>query len=401
MDLRLHISDYNYSLPAERIAQYPAAERDFSKLLIYKGGQAITKDRFNRVSDYLAGNSLVIFNNTRVIHARILFTSDTGSNIELFCLRPVDPEDYETAFNKTGECIWECLVGNLRKWKNPVLKKYTSDGKQSLELRAEMLSKTSYGYRIKFSWSDASLPYSEILNRAGILPLPPYIKRNPVETDNYRYQTIYARNEGSVAAPTAGLHFTEAILKQLQEKNIPGATVTLHVGAGTFLPVRTDAIADHPMHAEEFAVTSGTLEVLLNHNGPLVAVGTTTVRTLESLYWLGAKLITTGSASTELDQWEPYRIKDSICKKDSLEALYAYLRQRHMDEFTASTRIMIIPGYQYRLVDQLITNFHQPRSTLLLLVAAFIGEDWKRVYQYALENNFRFLSYGDSSLLIP
>lgn len=401
MDLRLHISDYNYSLPAERIAQYPAAERDFSKLLIYKGGQAITKDRFNRVSDYLAGNSLVIFNNTRVIHARILFTSDTGSNIELFCLRPVDPEDYETAFNKTGECIWECLVGNLRKWKNPVLKKYTSDGKQSLELRAEMLSKTSYGYRIKFSWSDASLPYSEILNRAGILPLPPYIKRNPVETDNYRYQTIYARNEGSVAAPTAGLHFTEAILKQLQEKNIPGATVTLHVGAGTFLPVRTNAIADHPMHAEEFAVTSGTLEVLLNHNGPLVAVGTTTVRTLESLYWLGAKLITTGSASTELDQWEPYRKKDSICKKDSLEALYAYLRQRHMDEFTASTRIMIIPGYQYRLVDQLITNFHQPRSTLLLLVAAFIGEDWKRVYQYALENNFRFLSYGDSSLLIP
>ena len=401
MDLRLHISDYNYSLPAERIAQYPAAERDFSKLLIYKGEQAIKQDRFNHVSNYLAGNSLVVFNNTRVIHARILFTSDTGNTIELFCLRPVDPEDYETVFHKTGECIWECLVGNLRKWKDQVLKKYIYDGKQSLELRAEMLSKTIYGYRIKFSWPDSSVPFHALLEKAGIIPLPPYIKRIPVETDNYRYQTIYARNEGSVAAPTAGLHFTESILNQLQEKNIRSASVTLHVGAGTFLPVKAEKIADHPMHAEVFAVTTGTLELLLNHNGPLVAVGTTTVRTLESLYWLGVKLIITGSASSELDQWEPYRMKDRICKKESLEALYNYLLQRNMDEFTASTRIMIIPGYQYRLVDQLITNFHQPRSTLLLLVAAFIGENWKRVYQYALENDFRFLSYGDSSLLIP
>jgi len=401
MDLRLHISDYNYSLPAERIAQYPAAERDFSKLLIYKGEQAIQHDRFNRVSHYLAENSLVVFNNTRVIHARILFTSDTGSTIELFCLRPVDPEDYETAFSKTGECTWECLVGNLRKWKGRCLKQYISDGKQSLEVRAEMLSRSLSGYRIRFSWSDASLPFRELLEKAGIIPLPPYIKRLPVDTDNYRYQTIYARNEGSVAAPTAGLHFTESILNQLQEKNIRSATITLHVGAGTFLPVKTETIADHPMHAEAFAVTPGTLEILLHHNGPLVAVGTTTVRTLESLYWLGAKLITTGSASSELDQWEPYRMKARISKKESLEALYTYLLQHKLEEFTASTRIMIIPGYQYRLVDQLITNFHQPRSTLLLLVAAFIGEDWKRVYQYALENNFRFLSYGDSSLLIP
>jgi S-adenosylmethionine:tRNA ribosyltransferase-isomerase len=264
-----------------------------------------------------------------------------------------------------------------------------------------MLSKTSYGYHIKFSWYDSSMPFHELLEKAGIIPLPPYIKRPPVETDTYRYQTIYARNEGSVAAPTAGLHFTADNLEKLHKKKIRNTNVTLHVGAGTFLPVKAEKISDHPMHAEEFSVSLNTLEVLLHHRGPLVAVGTTTVRTLESLYWLGAKLITTGIVSSELGQWEPYGMDDRIDKRESLEALYHHLVKIHRDEFTASTRIMIIPGYRYKIIDQLITNFHQPRSTLLLLVAAFIGEDWKRVYQFALENDFRFLSYGDSSLLIP
>jgi S-adenosylmethionine:tRNA ribosyltransferase-isomerase len=401
MNLHLDIRDFDYSLPAEKIAQYPAAERDYSKLLIYKGKQAITHDRFRNIANYLAGNSLLVFNNTRVIHARILFTSDTGSTIELFCLKPVDPGEYETAFNKTGECLWECMVGNLRKWKGQVLMQCINDGRKSLELRAEMLSKNSHGYLIRFSWSDSSIPYSGVLEKAGIIPLPPYIKRHPVETDNHRYQTIYARNEGSVAAPTAGLHFTEAILKQLQEKNIRSTNLTLHVGAGTFLPVKAERITDHSMHSEEFAVSLKTLGFLLNHTGPIVAVGTTTVRTLESLYWLGTKLIKTGYASFELVQWEPFHMNDRTNKKEALEALYNYLIKHNLDEFTASTRIMIVPGYRYRLVDQLITNFHQPRSTLLLLVAAFIGEEWKQVYQYALESNFRFLSYGDSSLLIP
>jgi S-adenosylmethionine:tRNA ribosyltransferase-isomerase len=400
-DLNLPISEYDYSLPAEKIAQYPAAERDFSKILLYKSGQTISHDRFRNISDYLAENSLLVFNNTRVIHARILFTSDTGSTVELFCLKPFDPAEYETAFKKTGECVWECLIGNLRKWKGRIVKQYINDGHNSLEVRAELLSKTIYGYRIKFSWSDSSLSFGELLERAGIIPLPPYIKRPPDETDNHRYQTIYARNEGSVAAPTAGLHFTEAILTQLQDKNIRSTKLTLHVGAGTFLPVKAEKILDHPMHAEEFAVSLSTLEILLNHKGPIVAVGTTTVRTLESLFWLGVKFIESGSASLELDQWDPYRINDRVNRRESLEALYSYSLQNHLDELTASTRIMIIPGYRYRLVDQIITNFHQPRSTLLMLVAAFIGEDWKQVYQYALDNNFRFLSYGDSSLLIP
>jgi S-adenosylmethionine:tRNA ribosyltransferase-isomerase len=401
MHLNLHISDYDYSLPVERIAQFPVAERDCSKLLIYRGRQAITHDRFLNIINYLSGDSLVVFNSTRVIHARILFTSNTGSTIEIFCLKPADPEDYETAFGKPGECVWECLVGNLRKWKDQVLLQSINDGINSLNLKAEKLAKSNYGYRIRFSWSDPSMPFGEVLEKAGMIPLPPYIKRPPVETDNFRYQTVYARNDGSVAAPTAGLHFTDGILTQLQRMNIPAAEIVLHVGAGTFLPVKAERIIDHPMHAEQFTVSLRILEVLMNHTGPVVAVGTTTVRTLESLYWLGTKFIQTGSVSRELDQWEPYHMPSLIGKRKALEALCDHLVQNKQNEFTARTRIMIIPQYRYRIINQLITNFHQPRSTLLLLVAALIGQDWKKVYNYALENNFRFLSYGDSSLLIP
>ncbi|MBN1416947.1 MAG: S-adenosylmethionine:tRNA ribosyltransferase-isomerase [Bacteroidales bacterium] len=401
MNLQLHISEFEYNLPAERIALFPAAERDFSKLLLYERGQAITHDRFRNLANHLTQNTLLVFNDTRVIHARILFTSNTGNTIELFCLKPVDPSDYETAFKETGECIWECLVGNLRKWKDPMLIQYIHDGKRSLELKAEMLSKTSYGYLIRFSWPDSSVTFGEVLERAGIIPLPPYIKRPPVETDDYRYQTIYAKDEGSVAAPTAGLHFTEDVLLQLRNKNILSTGLILHVGAGTFLPVKSGFIIDHPMHAEQFSVQRKTLEILLNHSGSITAVGTTTVRTLESLYWLGNKLSNTGKLNKTIDQWEPYEIEGTLIARESIEILHDYMLINGLEEITASTRIMIIPGYKYQIVDQLITNFHQPRSTLLLLVAAFIGEDWKKVYQYALENDFRFLSYGDSSLLIP
>jgi S-adenosylmethionine:tRNA ribosyltransferase-isomerase len=344
MNLQLHINDFDYLLPAEKIAQHPAAERDFAKLLIYKRKEGLTQDRFINIANYLTENALVVFNNTRVIHARILFTSKAGSTVEIFCLKPLDPATYENALRKAGECIWECLVGNLRKWKGQELKQYLSNGKASLELRAEILSGTPYGYRIRFSWSDPSIPFGEVLEIAGIIPLPPYIKRPAVETDNHRYQTVYARNEGSVAAPTAGLHFTETILKQLQDKEILSTNLTLHVGAGTFLPVKAEKITDHPMHAEDFAVSRPALEIVLNHKGPLVAVGTTTVRTLESLYWLGIKLIKTGSFSPELDQWECYQSDAKCSKKESLEALYNHLVQNHWHEITASTRIMIVPG---------------------------------------------------------
>jgi S-adenosylmethionine:tRNA ribosyltransferase-isomerase len=398
---QLCISDFDYTLPVERIAPFPAVERDLSKLLLYNGEQAITHDRFRNIAKYLSENTLLVFNNTRVIHARILFKSVTGSTIELFCLNPVKPAEYETAFKKTGECIWECLVGNLSRWKGEFINRYVPDGKRILELKAEKLLKRSNGYHIKFSWSDQTLTFGELLEKAGIIPLPPYIKRKPVKTDNHRYQTIYARHEGSVAAPTAGLHFTAGILQQLQDKHIESANLTLHVGAGTFLPVKTELISDHAMHAEQFSVSRKTIEILLNHSGLLTAIGTTTARSLESLYWLGNHLKNTGSNNFILDQWEPYETNGNIDKRESLEILYTYLKRKHLDELTASTRLMIIPGYRFRLVNQLITNFHQPRSTLLLLVAAFIGKDWKNVYQYALENNFRFLSYGDSSLLIP
>ena len=399
--MNLSIKDYDYTLPAARIAPFPATERDLSKLLLYNGSHAITHDLFRNIAGYLPDNALLVFNNTQVIHARILFTSTTGSTIELFCLKPIDPAAYETAFKKTGECIWECMVGNLRRWKENSIKRSLTNGKKTLEITAERLSKTNNGYHIKFSWSDPTLTFGELIENAGIIPLPPYIKRQPVEADNCRYQTVYARKEGSVAAPTAGLHFTDKILRQIKDKNIQDTYLTLHVGAGTFIPVKTDRITDHIMHTEQFSVSRKTLEILINHSGPLIATGTTTVRTLESLYWLGIKLKDTGSVDFMVGQWEPYENDVSINKRESLKALSNFLVQNHLDEFTASTRIMIIPGYKYRLVDQMITNFHQPRSTLLLLVAAFIGEDWKKVYEYALANEFRFLSYGDSSLLIP
>jgi S-adenosylmethionine:tRNA ribosyltransferase-isomerase len=398
---RLHISDFDYPLQPDRIAHYPAAERDLSKVLLYNGNKPVTHDLFRNIVQYLDGESLLVFNNTRVIHARILFRTVTGSTVEIFCLRPWDPSAYEMAFRSKGYCIWECLVGNLRRWKENILKRKLSEEGSPLILYAEKLSGTEKGFLIKFSWSDPDIAFSELIEKAGLMPLPPYIKRQAEENDTLRYQTVYAQHEGSVAAPTAGLHFTENLFRQLKEENIQTANLTLHVGAGTFLPVKSEKISDHPMHSEHFSVGIKTMELLMHHSGPIVAVGTTSVRTMESLYWLGVRLIQSKKTDFELGQWDPYQTGTEIEIGESLQALYRYMIQNKMDELNASTRIMIVPGYHFKLVKQLITNFHQPKSTLLLLVAAFIGDDWKKVYRYALENDFRFLSYGDSSFLTP
>ena len=397
----LNINDYDYDLPEDRIAFFPVDERDQSKLLLYDGRKPITQDRFHNIASHLPGNTLLIFNNTRVIHARFVFCNATGSRIEVFCLKPINPAAYETSLKTTGECTWECMIGNLRKWKDVSHRQSLFHGNRELRLTVTRLSKSENGFLVRFSWDDKTMTFGEVMNRAGLIPLPPYIKRPLVMTDNERYQTVYASHEGSVAAPTAGLHFTDTVLRHFQARGIKQVNITLHVGAGTFVPVKSDRITDHAMHAEQFSVTRQTLETILNHNGPIVAVGTTTLRTLESLYWLGVKSEHSSSPALFVDQWEPYKENKAMSPAESLKKLKEYLIRNNLAELTATTRIMIVPGYRFRLVSQLITNFHLPRSTLLLLVAAFIGEDWKKVYQYALANDFRFLSYGDSSLLIP
>jgi S-adenosylmethionine:tRNA ribosyltransferase-isomerase len=399
---QLNIKDFDYNLPEDSIAFFPVDERDQSKLLIFNGKKFIKQDKFSNISHYLPGQSLLVFNNTRVIHARFIFENPTGSKIEVFCLKPVDPLAYENALKSTDKCSWECMIGNLRKWKDTPLKHSIIKGKKVSQLTATRLTRTDNGFVVRFSWDDKTMTFGEIMDKVGLIPLPPYIKRQPVRLDNERYQTVYASHEGSVAAPTAGLHFTDAVFKEFTGKKLRQVDITLHVGAGTFLPVKSDLITDHAMHAEQFSVSRKTLKILLDHSGPIIAIGTTTVRTLESLFWLGMKSKKVPSGEELfLDQWEPYEPWGTITVRESLENLLTLLIQNNLTELTATTRIMIVPGYKFRLVDQLVTNFHQPRSTLLLLVAAFIGEGWKEVYAYALANDFRFLSYGDSSLLIP
>jgi S-adenosylmethionine:tRNA ribosyltransferase-isomerase len=399
---QLNIKDFDYDLLEDSIAFFPADERDQSKLLIFNGKKSIKQDKFSNISHYLPDQALVVFNNTRVIHARFMFENSTGSKIEVFCLKPLNPIAYENALKSTDECSWECMIGNLKKWKETPLKHSIIKGNKVPQLTATRLSGTDNGFIVKFSWDDKTMTFGEIMDKVGLVPLPPYIKRQPVYSDNERYQTVYASHEGSVAAPTAGLHFTDAVFKQFSSNNIRQVDITLHVGAGTFLPMKSNLITDHAMHAEQFSVSRKTLEILLNHSGPIIAIGTTTLRTLESLFWLGMKLKRLPSdGELFLDQWEPYEDCGTITVRESLESLLTLLIRNNLRELTATTRIMIVPGYKFRLVDQLVTNFHQPRSTLLLLVAAFIGEGWKDVYAYALANDFRFLSYGDSSLLIP
>ena len=398
----IRINEYDYELPEERIAQYPVDERDKSQLLVYRNGK-ISKDIFMNISSHLPPDSLLVFNNTKVIRARLLFTKTTGAGIEIFCLEPLLPAQYERSFSSASPVEWKCIIGNLKKWKGGTLSNEFNCKGRAFELTARKMRPEGEAWRIRFSWEPGEISFGEVIESAGHIPLPPYIRREDEDEDYIRYQTVYGRIDGSVAAPTAGLHFTDGVLRYILNKGIRSVEVTLHVGGGTFQPVRSNDISMHEMHSEHFFVSRDAIETLLENHGRIIAVGTTSVRTLESLYWLGVKItldhsVTDSGLST--GQWEPYETGDKISVQESLESLLDLMRTRQSGFLKASTRIMIIPGYEFRMISGMITNFHQPRSTLLLLVSAWAGNDWKNIYTYALDNNFRFLSYGDSSLLI-
>lgn len=395
----IRIEDFTYNLPDERIAKYPLEQRDFSQLLVYNQGK-IDKDHFNDIDKYIESETTCVFNNTKVIQARLKFKKETGAQIEIFCLEPIEPSDYVLAFQQTERIKWKCIVGNLKKWKDQDLKKTITINNAKVELNASKISSEGNAQIIEFTWSNSEYTFSEILENIGLTPIPPYLHRESEDLDKDRYQTIYSKLKGSVAAPTAGLHFTDSVLNKFKDKQINLEEVTLHVGAGTFKPVTSETINEHEMHTEHFVVKKKTIENLLASE-KILAVGTTSVRTLESLYWLGVKLLQNKEFNAHISQWEAYELTNSFSKEDALKALLNYMEAKNISELHASTQIMIYPGYEFRMVNILITNFHQPNSTLLLLIAAFIGEDWKSVYNFALTNNFRFLSYGDSSILIP
>lgn len=394
----IRISDFDYHLPDEKIAKHPLDERDKSKLLLYKKS-SIDEDVFINLAEYLPANSLILFNNTKVVQARLLFKRATGAQIEVFLLEPIIPFDYVISFASTIKVVWKCIVGNLKKWKEVELQMPIPTTTSILS--AKRIKNLSEGVEIELSWDDSTLSFARIVELCGNIPIPPYLNRDAEQDDKERYQTIYAKPEGSVAAPTAGLHFTKKVFESLKRKNIDIEYVTLHVGAGTFKPVKADSIKEHEMHTEHFIVKRSTLDKLLKNKGKRIIVGTTSLRTLESIYWLGVKAIE-GKLNNQLSvsQWEPYELAQNISVDDSLKALESFMSDQMFDYLSASTQILIVPGYNIRMADALITNYHQPKSTLLLLVAAFIGEDWKEVYNYALSHNFRFLSYGDSSLLM-
>jgi S-adenosylmethionine:tRNA ribosyltransferase-isomerase len=399
---QLSIDEFDYYLPEERIAKYPLEKRDHSKLLIWKD-KIIFDDHFYNLSEQLPQNSLLIFNNTRVIRARLLFKKETGANIEIFILEPVLPADYAQNFQQTHSCSWNCVVGNLKKWKGGKLELPVIFGDIIVMLNAEKKDKTGNSFIIEFSWNDDQTTFSEILEAAGNIPIPPYLHRESEEVDKTRYQTIYSKIKGSVAAPTAGLHFTESTFRSLEDKGISIAELTLHVGAGTFQPVKSFQVENHEMHTEHFHVSESFIENLLIHQGPVIAIGTTSVRTLESLYWLGVKIFNNYDLSADelsVIQWEPYQTQIQISRKTALESILHFLEKNRLEQISSSTQIMIIPGYQFKMIDGMLTNFHQPKSTLLLLISAFTGNDWKTIYQHALENSYQFLSYGDSNLYL-
>lgn len=385
------IADYNYPLPDERIAKYPLAERDHSKLLIYRNGQ-VSEDRFFNVGNHIAPDSLLIYNNTRVIQARLEFHKSSGARIEVFCLEPLTPHDYQLALGSTTGCTWKCMVGNAKKWKEEGLELRVE--RLELTLRAYMEQALGNTYAVRFEWDGEKVAFAEILDAIGELPIPPYLNRKTEESDKTTYQTVYSRIKGSVAAPTAGLHFTERVFDDLRSRGIETDEVTLHVGAGTFLPVKTADANEHTMHTEIIAVPKTTIEHIIRKLGKIVAVGTTSMRTLESLYFIGLH-----PHKPSVGQFEPYENAYSLSVRDSLQAIVEYLDATGQTTLHAETQIMIKPGYTFKIVDQLITNFHQPQSTLLLLVSAFVGGDWHIIYDYALAHEFRFLSYGDSSIL--
>ena len=408
----IHIADYNYDLPDERIAKFPLAERDSGKLLIYQHGE-VSEDVFTSLPKYLPAGALMVFNNTKVIQARLHFRKSSpmgdgglGALIEVFCLEPAQPNDYQLNFSQKGSVQWYCLVGNLKKWKEGKLYREIEmpDGeKMTLSCERKGLHHTSH--IIEFVW-DGDYTWAELLDAVGELPIPPYLNRETQESDKTTYQTVYSKIKGSVAAPTAGLHFTERVLHALDEAGIDREELTLHVGAGTFKPVKSEEIGDHDMHTEHVAVRRQTIEKLIAHGGEAIAVGTTSVRTLESLYYMGI-LAMQGKEDLHVPQWMPYddsqpsNVNCQLSTVNSLQALLSYMDSHHLDVLHSSTQIIIAPGYDYHIVRYMVTNFHQPQSTLLLLVSAFLKGDWKKVYDYALSHDFRFLSYGDSSLLIP
>jgi S-adenosylmethionine:tRNA ribosyltransferase-isomerase len=395
---QLSIHDFSYELPDERIAQQPLAERDQSRLLLYQNGE-ISEGNFSELPGHLPENALLIFNDTRVVHARLLFILPTGRQVEIFCLEPVG--EVQTTLAKTVGCTWRCLIGNARRWKEGHLEKvFFHDNAEGI-LRAIKVASAGDHFLVEFTWDPPFLTFAAVLDAAGILPLPPYLNRAANVEDESRYQTVFARHEGSVAAPTAGLHFSDHVLACLEAKGIKRGHLTLHVGAGTFRPVKAEKMQEHPMHGEAFSVSRELVQALARHRGPIVSVGTTSLRTLESLYWLGLRIfhgLETNEA--EIGQWEPYDQEQPLCnRQEAFTALANWMQCNEQPVLIGRTSILIAPGYPFQVADGLVTNFHQPESTLLLLVSAFIGDNWRRVYEFALRQNFRFLSYGDSSLL--
>lgn len=401
----LSITDYTYSLPEDRIAVHPLAKRDESKMLVYKNGE-ITESRYRLLADLLPTGAMLVFNNTKVVEARLLFQKHTGSTIEIFCLEPSGFTDITSAMQQTGHVLWKCLVGGAKKWKQGPLEKEIAIGNHVITLTATLVEKKDDHCLVEFNWSDNNYHFAAILHAAGSLPLPPYLNRQVEEEDKTRYQTVYAKHDGSVAAPTAGLHFTPELLQQLQQQNIQQHFITLHVGAGTFKPVKAATMHDHEMHAEFIEIQAHFIQQLiqqLQSGQPVIAVGTTSLRTIESLYWMGIKVNEQQEADNSdianLNQWDAYELPQEVPATQALNWLLQWMQQQQIDILLAKTQIIIAPGYTLRIAQALITNFHQPQSTLLLLVAAITGDNWRNIYQYALEHEFRFLSYGDGSLL--
>ena len=402
----INISEYDYPLPDARIAKYPVSERDASKLLVYDRG-SISTDVFRHVSEYIPAGSLMVFNNAKVIQARMHFRKATGARIEVFLLEPYLPADYESIFQAKGTCSWLCLVGNLKKWKGETLSLSVKSNGQEIVVEATPKQRVGTSVVVEFNWNPDDMVFADIIDLTGELPIPPYLNRQTEEGDKTTYQTVYSKIKGSVAAPTAGLHFTERVLSDLDAHGIEREELTLHVGAGTFKPVKSETIGEHEMHTETVAVKRQTIEKLLAHEGRAIAVGTTSVRTLESLYYMGLKVMQNPDVKEEelhVGQWEPYGAELNercVGASEALRALLGWMDRNGLTTLHSSTQIIIVPGYEYKIVKMLITNFHQPQSTLLLLVSAFVKGDWRKIYDYALSHDFRFLSYGDSSLLIP
>jgi S-adenosylmethionine:tRNA ribosyltransferase-isomerase len=399
----LKIEDYNYPLPDDRIAKYPLAQRDQSKLL-FLNENTLEEKQFNQLPDLLPAKSLLLFNETRVIQARLRFKKPTGAQIEIFCLEPVEPSnDFQVALQQKPPVIWKCLVGKAKRWKEGKLESVVRVGNRDVHLFAEKKQQLNDSFLIRFTWEPDEIQFADILETSGLTPLPPYLHREAEQTDKDRYQTVYARLNGSVAAPTAGLHFTDDILQKLDQQGFEKEKVILHVGAGTFKPVSSETIGEHEMHTEKIRITKKSLQHLHSKlDDPIIPVGTTSMRSLESLFWMALRLLKNNPNFNRVDQWDPYSMKipDDFTSKKALEILIGYLEKTRQNELEGATQLMIVPGYHFRFATGIITNFHQPKSTLLLLVSALIGEKWKEAYNFALKNNFRFLSYGDSCLFL-